>query len=298
MTNMLDFIRASDFYKKFEVDDLLFVEFKCPYDDGKSGIWWHNNFFAFILGGKTLLKTPQNEFHLKPGDCFFAKKGCVLSMSETEEDFCEVLIFLPDNFIKTVIKKHKVSLSEASSAYKPDTVIPLASDEVLQVYFQSLLSYFSMPQPPAPALLKLKFEELIIQIISGNHHKPLKSYFGEVCAHAKPSIKEIMDANFFSNLSLNEFARLCSRSLSGFKKEFMDMYQTTPGKWLMEKRLQYGKYLIETTDMNIDEVCIDSGFENRSHFIRVFKNKFGVTPGKFMVQRKSHPQKIISKTLQ
>jgi AraC-like DNA-binding protein len=155
-----------------------------------------------------------------------------------------------------------------------------------------------MPQPPASALLKLKFEELIVQIISGNHHKPLKSYFGEVCAHAKPSIKEIMNANFFSNLSLNEFARLCSRSLSGFKKEFMDIYQTTPGKWLMGQRLEYGRYLIETTDMNIDEVCIESGFENRSHFIRVFKNKFGLTPGKFMMQRKSAPQKIISKTLQ
>jgi AraC-like DNA-binding protein len=294
MTNMLDFIRASDFYKKFEVDELLFVEFKCPYDDGKSGIWWHNNFFAFILGGKTLLKTPQNEFHLKPGDCFFAKKGCVLSMSETEEDFCELLIFLPDDFIKAVIKKHNVSLSEVSSAIKPDTVIPLESDEVLQVYFQSLLSYFSMPQPPALALLKLKFEELIVQIVLSNHQEPLKLYFREVCAHAKPSIKEIMQSNFFSNLSLNEFARLCSRSLSNFKKEFMDIYQTTPGKWLMEKRLEYSKYLIETTDMNIEGVCIESGFENRSHFIRVFKNKFGLTPGRFMIRRKSDPQKIIS----
>jgi AraC-like DNA-binding protein len=74
----------------------------------------------------------------------------------------------------------------------------------------------------------------------------------------------------------------------------MDIYQTTPGKWLMEKRLEYSKYLIETTDMNIEGVCIESGFENRSHFIRVFKNKFGLTPGRFMIRRKSDPQKIIS----
>ena len=215
-------------------------------------------------------------------------------MSETEEDFCELLIFLPDDFIKTIIQKHKVSLSSASSLYKPDTVIPLANDEVLQAYFQSLLSYFSMRQAPTPALLKLKFEELIIQIVLGNYHEPLKSYFGEVCTHTKPSIKEIMDANFFSNLSLNEFARLCSRSLSGFKKEFMEVYQTTPGKWLMEKRLSYSKYLIETTEMNIDEVYMESGFENCSHFIRVFKNKFGTTPGKFMMQRRSARHKITS----
>jgi AraC-like DNA-binding protein len=58
----------------------------------------------------------------------------------------------------------------------------------------------------------------------------------------------------------------------------------------MEKRLGYSKYLIETTDMNIDEVCIESGFENRSHFTRVFKTRFDLTPGKLMMQRKPAPQ--------
>ena len=291
MTNVLDFIKENNFYKKFEVDDLLFVEFKCPYEEGKSGIWWHNNLFAFIIAGETLLKTPKSEFRLKSGDCFFAKKGCVLTMSETEDDFCELLVFLPDGFIKTVIQKYKVPLSEVVCDDKPDTVIPLESDDMLQVYFHSLLSYFSMPVPPKTALLKLKFEELIVQIVTGNLHNPLKSYFREVCMHSKPSIKETMDANFFSNLSLDEFARLCSRSLSAFKKEFMDIYQTTPGKWLMEKRLEYSRYLIETTGMHVDEVCIESGFENRSHFIKVFKNKFGSTPGKFLMQGNSGQSK-------
>jgi AraC-like DNA-binding protein len=142
-----------------------------------------------------------------------------------------------------------------------------------------------MPQPPTPVLLKLKLEELIVQIVSGNHHELLKCYFSELCADAKPSIRQIMDANFFSNLPLNEFARLCARSLSGFKREFMSLYHTTPGKWLMEKRLAYSRYLMETTNMHIDEVCIECGFENRSHFIRIFKNKFGLTPGKFIIQK-------------
>ncbi len=56
-----------------------------------------------------------------------------------------------------------------------------------------------------------------------------------------------MELNFFSNLSLTEFARLSARSLSAFKKEFTRIYNTTPGKWLMEKRLEYSYYLLETT---------------------------------------------------
>lgn len=286
MINVLDFIRKTDLYKKFQVDELLFVEFNCPADDATSSLWWHDNFFAFVLGGETLLKTPQREFILKSGDCFFAKKGCVLTMNQTQKDFCELMIFVPDDFIKSVVHKYKLPLSQQSNDNKQDTVIPLAMDNVLLLYFQSLLSYFSMPDAPPATLLKLKFEELIVHIVSGNHYSPLKCYFNELCARAKPSIKEIMEANFFSNLSMNEFARLCARSLSGFKREFTELYLTTPGKWLIEKRLEYSRYLLETTELTIDEACVESGFENRSHFIRVFKNKYGFTPGRFAMQKK------------
>ncbi len=286
MINVQDFITTTDLYKKLQVDELLFVEFKCPYDDATSGIWWHNNFFAFVLGGETLLKTPQQELTLKPGDCFFAKKGCVLTLSQTVEDFCELLIFVPDDFIKSVLQKYKIPLSKSSDNSQSGTIIPVATNEVLMIYFQSLLGYLSMPDPPPSTLLKLKFEELIVHLVSSHHHSALKTYFDELCARTKPSIKELMEANFFSNLSLHEFARLCARSLSGFKREFIELYQTTPGKWLLQKRLQYSKYLLETTDLTVDEVCMESGFENRSHFIRIFKNKYGLTPGRLAMQKK------------
>lgn len=285
MVNVLDFIRSTQLYKKFQVDDLLFVEFKCPYEESASGIWWHNNFFAYILAGETLLKTPQTEHLLKPGDCFFAKKGSVLSMSQTHEDFCELLIFVPDDFIRSVLHKHTIALSKEQNSNKPGTIIPLATDDALLMYFQSLLSYFSMPEPPPATLLKLRFEELIVHLAYGNHYHSLKCYFDELSASTRPSIKEIMEANYFSNLPLNEFARLCARSLSGFKREFVELYHTTPGKWLQEKRLEYSKYLLETTSLNADEVCVESGFENRSHFIRVFKNKYGLTPYKFALSK-------------
>lgn len=287
MVNMLDYIKQSDIYKKFEIDELLFVEFKCPDGEGKSAIWWHNNFFAFILEGKTIMKTPQREYLLKPGDCVFAKKGSIISIGHTNDEFCELMVFVPDDFIKSVIYKHKIPISQTSKETS-DTVILLSPDDnILIVYFQSLLSYFTQQNPPPETLLKLKFEELIVHIVSHNTYSPLQYYFNELCASTRPSIREIMEANFSSNLSLSQYARLCSRSLSGFKREFLALYHTTPGKWLVDKRLEYSRYLLETTHLNIDEVCLESGFENRSHFIRTFKKKYGATPGKVSFHQKT-----------
>lgn len=281
MVNLQDFISTSPFAKKLQVDELLFAEFKCPFEEKTSSIWWHNNFFAHVLIGETVLKTPKHEYTLKAGSSVFAKKGSVITHNHLYEEFCELLVFVPDDFIKTVINKYRVSITTPAPNTPSDTVIPLAPDEILVTYFQSLLSHFLPSAPPAEILLKLKFEELLLHILSNNNHLPLSCYFFEICKSARPSIKEIMEANFSSNLSLEEFARLCSRSLTAFKKEFNGIYHNTPGKWLQEKRLEYGHYLLETTDHGIDEICMESGFENQSHFIRVFKSKYGLSPGKF-----------------
>ena len=289
MINIEDFIGNSILFKKFEIDDLLFAEIVCPIEEDESTerLWWHDNFFTYAFSGEMELKTLQGEYRVKAGDYGFVKKGSIVGYRHIiQGDFCELRVFVSDDFIKMVFQKYRVPLVTSASHEKTDIIIPLTKDAVMDVYFHSLLTYFHQPSPPPDILLKLKFEELLVNILSNNVHQTLKCFLGELCTSAKPSIKEIMEANFFSNLSLNEFARLCARSLSAFKQEFNDIFQTTPGRWLQQKRLEYSRYLLETTDCSIDEICVTSGFENRSHFIRVFKSKYGITPGKFSVQSK------------
>ncbi|HTE28024.1 helix-turn-helix domain-containing protein [Flavitalea sp.] len=287
MINIQDYIKNTNLFKKFEVDDLLFIEIICPVEEDAqaNNLWWDSNFFSYAIAGEMVLKTLEREYVFKAGDCIFAKKGSILSAQHViQEDFCELRVFVPDQFIKSVFQKHQIPVI-GDSDIKTDSVIPIGKDEVLDIYFHSLLTYFRQGIPPSVTLLKLKFEELVVTILSNQIHRPLKCFFSELCKLEKPSIKEIMEANFFSNLSLDEFARLCARSLSVFKDEFRNIFQTTPGKWLLEKRLEYSRYLLEATNLSIDEVCAVSGFENRSHFNRVFKGRYGWTPGSVSRQK-------------
>jgi AraC-like DNA-binding protein len=95
-----------------------------------------------------------------------------------------------------------------------------------------------------------------------------------------------MTKNFQHDLQLEEFASLCGRSLSAFKRDFKNLYNQTPGKWLNEKRLEYAKALLLTTDMNVNEICYESGFRNSSHFNKTFKDKYEITPKQFRLQSK------------
>ncbi|HEX5172039.1 MAG TPA: AraC family transcriptional regulator [Cyclobacteriaceae bacterium] len=284
MNNVQDFVANTPMFRKFEVEGLLFVEFKCPIESSTTGFWCDNNFFAFILTGETLVRTPRGEYPLESGDCVFIKKGSILVESEYQEDFCELLIFVPDDFIRSVIRKYEIRSVVNAPGFETDAVFTFEKDNLIQSYFNSLLSYFNQEIPPTKTLLKLKFEELIVGILSVKKYLPINSYFCELCRSEQPSIKELMEANFTYNLSIPEFSRLCARSLSSFKVEFRKIYGTSPAKWLLQKRLEHTKYLLETSNKGIDEICLITGFENKSHFIKVFKNKYRVAPGKYRSQ--------------
>ncbi len=62
MLNFQDYISGDDSIKRFNVDDLLFAEYKCIVDDSKLGIWWHDNYFSFVVKGEMIWKTPLKEY--------------------------------------------------------------------------------------------------------------------------------------------------------------------------------------------------------------------------------------------
>jgi AraC-like DNA-binding protein len=88
----------------------------------------------------------------------------------------------------------------------------------------------------------------------------------------------LMNKHFRENLSLNELAVLAGYSVSTFKRKFVEVYQSSPKRWLLNKRLQEAKTLLEFSDKTVSEIGYEVGFENISHFIYSFKAKFGVTP--------------------
>ena len=92
--------------------------------------------------------------------------------------------------------------------------------------------------------------------------------------------------NFLYNLKIEEFAKISGRSLSSFKRDFQNIYNTTPSKWIKSKRLEYAKQLLVESDLNINQICYDSGFINSSHFIKSFKKKYQVSPLQYKIKVK------------
>jgi AraC-like DNA-binding protein len=140
-------------------------------------------------------------------------------------------------------------------------------------------SYFSTAKEPDQSLLELKFKELILTIADNPNNAELLSYFFSLVHEPRPvALQRIMTDNYRYNLKLEQFASLSNRSLSSFKRDFQDIFHTTPGKWLLEKRLLHAMNLLSNMNKTISETAFESGFETPSHFSRSFKQRFGVAP--------------------
>ncbi len=279
------FIENNPIFRQFSVDDLLFTAYDCPLEGSPVDYSTEKNYFCYIIKGGGKWKTPTDEYYLTVGDGVFLKKGVHRVFKILDGDFCALLIFIPDEFIREVIKDETNYLMNKDSYEVSDSVIPINLDSSLIDYFNSVLNYFSQKTAPSKSLLKVKFRELIINIATNGHNPLLLNCFQEISNTGKKPLKPIMEENFVFNLRLIDFAKLSDRSLATFHRDFLKIYGTTPGKWLKQKRIEYGKYLLETSNFNINEITLDCGFESASHFIRVFKEHYHCSPLKYKKQK-------------
>ena len=123
-------------------------------------------------------------------------------------------------------------------------------------------------------------------------NEELHNYFLSLKKNPSASLHEIMEANYAYNLSIENYAKLTNRSVSSFKRDFQSIYKTTPGRWLIDKKLTHAKKLLMQTDHTIASVAFDSGFENTAHFSRLFKQKTGITPMEY--RKKAMEKKVLA----
>lgn len=262
-----------------EVNELLFVEYTCMQEETKFGIWSHNNYFAFISSGKKMWKSIYHSYEVDEGDIIFVKKGANITHQFFDNEFCAIFMFIPDDFIKSFLKKNSALLNTSQKNLSDqDAVLRIQPDELLERYYHSIQSYLSLSQKPNEQLVSLKFEELLLSLFSNKKHRHLTDYFISLCQNQEHQLRMVMEENFAYNLKLEDYARLCHMSLSTFKKCFKQYYNTTPALWLKNKKLSLALQDVLNTYLSINQISFKCGFEDTSHFIRVFKEKYHLTP--------------------
>lgn len=267
-------------YNKLIGDDYLFVEYKCPINAEEYQLWTDSHLITYVINGKKDWISGDNKFEISKGDALFIRKGVYTTKQYFEVDYCVILFFINDNFIKNFMVENKIVVGNSINE-DHDQIFKIDVDDSLDALIHSVFNYLKQGGDIPKSLVEIKFRELMFNIILNPKNYSLKSYFESLQSTGKSDLEYIMTKNFHYDLSMEEFAKLSGRSLSSFKRDFNQLFAKTPGAWLRDKRLNRAKTLLQNTQLSVSEICYDSGFKNTSHFNSLFKEKFGLPPKQF-----------------
>lgn len=125
-------------------------------------------------------------------------------------------------------------------------------------------------------LFRSKVTELILKI-----HKDAVSYSRSEQSSAVFKAERYIDDNFTEKITLSDLSEHVHLSPNYFQRLFSKVNGISPREYITEKRLKYAAELILTSDLDMLEVAMSSGFSSQSYFNYCFKKKMGISPIKF-----------------
>lgn len=266
-------------YHKIIGEDYLIVEFKCPIKEELFAAWSECHSIVYVLNGQKKWITPQQEYLVKEDQSIFVRKGAFKNQQYFEESFCVLMFFMKDDFIRRCVESDvQKEIPRMEKVENPDFIYRINISESLRFLFHSFFSYLKQPDKTPQKIIELKFREMLMNICLGQGNQEIMNVLYTLAKNSGGTLEQIMEEQYIYNLKIEDYARLCGKSESTFKREFKKIYDTTPAKWLMKRRLHLARELMLTTDFTIQEICYDCGFESDSHFVRSFKSTYGETP--------------------
>jgi AraC-like DNA-binding protein len=107
---------------------------------------------------------------------------------------------------------------------------------------------------------------------------------GGLSAWQERTAKEMIEAYIDGSLPLARVAAACGLSTSRFAHAFKASVGMAPHKWLLLRRVDRAKALLQRGRYTLSDVALACGFADQSHFTRVFRRATGATPGEWKLR--------------
>lgn len=273
----------------FEYQDIVLLEkMKISTPLKYEAIFQNKGCFIYFKEKGPKLLSSENSVQLKGREAVLLKCGnhFLDILNETDEEEVEVIIMhLYPDLLKNIYIKELPALLGKRGIKKQSQVV--ASNDVISKFIESLDFYFQNPSLVNDDLLELKIKELILLLVQSKYIDSVQELVTDLYSPKTIQLKEVINLHLFSNLNLEELAKLCDMSLSSFKREFRKEFNNSPNNYINTKKVEKAKELLSITDMTISEIAYQVGFNDSFYFTRVFKKKTNSSPSNYRLKNKN-----------
>lgn len=221
--------------------------------------------------------TDGNEYKIENDEILFASRESLFSSNfkKTSSSIKAYNFFFNSDIVFKFLEERK-TYNHSNSLSKIDILSKFVSSKNIKLFIHSL-DKFDFNLPNNEKLLELKLLELLYLLEENQVNNIVETMILAESFKGKKNLKLFMYKHYNKNFSIIDLAQLSGRSLSTFNRDFKKIFNTTPKKWIIKKKMKKAKKML-INGLSVTDCAFELGYNNISNFIKVYKYIYNITP--------------------
>lgn len=277
-------------YKKFDLFGKTFiqkVDLKPPFEFAFPVA--EQACFLYMLKGEMEYQSADDQLKIPTHhslllNCINSGKQIHDTGSDSEGEIV-IVTFHPD-ILKKVYDKEIPLIFKPANRVTNQSRKAINNDFLIHKYIEGLLFYFENPSLVNDEILVLKLKEIILLLSQTQDVETIQVILSQLFSPATYTFKQIIEANLFEQVGVEDLAQKANLSVSSFKREFKKLYDDSPANYIRTKRLERAAELLSVSNERITDIAFDCGFNDLANFTKSFHDRYNVSPSNFRLKIK------------
>ncbi|MEX6688479.1 AraC family transcriptional regulator [Danxiaibacter flavus] len=280
---VIDYKKFDLFGKQFLQKIVLTPPFEYTFPEAEQAC------FLYMLGGEMQYQSGDHQIDIPTHQALLL--NCINSGKQIHETSAKgkgevvIVTFHPD-ILKKVYERELPLVFQPSNKVTNQSSGKINNDFLIQKYIEGLLFYFENPSLVNDEILILKLKEIILLLAQTQDAETIQVILSQLFSPTIYTFKQIVEANLFLQINIDELAQKTNLSVSSFKREFKKLYDDSPANYIKNKRLEKATELLAISNERITDIAFECGFNDLANFTKSFHDKYKITPTNYRLRLK------------
>ena len=245
------------YYMERDEEQLAFNEYYC-----NTGVF----ILEYVKSGKGYIECDGVKHEVGAGDFYLITPFAPhCYYSDSKDPFNKLFLNLDGTLVASMVKGIRINA--------PVTILHKDLSKEIE-HIHSLLTRDDLSRTEMLDRAAVKVCELLLYLKPRPKSKRVSNALAA-------EIRQYINENISSDIDLETICKYFYISKSNLISMFSEEFGQTPHKYIIEKRIESAKKLLQNNDLTIAEVGHRVGFEGEKYFYSVFKKVTSMTPGTY-----------------